>query len=161
VDGVRPYLIAYAVTAFVFSLPLGLAAMAAVVLPLPLIWVAMYYMGATGIWCSVRATSSWRSLLATLASGYGFGFGYLCLFWFAFGFLSCFCMPFVGLMRANDVLGVLFMVAFWLLYAAGFLTALCWALWKSAQLKLQNAARWVSNHEREGRRKQPRKWIRH
>ena len=32
--------------------------------------VAMFYMGAAGIWCSTKCTTSWRSLLATLGLGY-------------------------------------------------------------------------------------------
>jgi ABC-type transport system involved in multi-copper enzyme maturation permease subunit len=32
--------------------------------------MAMFYMGGAGIWCSVRCSSSWRALLATLALGY-------------------------------------------------------------------------------------------
>lgn len=32
--------------------------------------VAMFYMGAAGIWCSTRFSTSWRSLLATLGLGY-------------------------------------------------------------------------------------------
>ncbi len=32
--------------------------------------VALFYMGAAGIWCSARFSTSWRSLLATLGLGY-------------------------------------------------------------------------------------------
>jgi hypothetical protein len=32
--------------------------------------LAMFYMGAAGVWCSVRCNTSWRSLLATLGLGY-------------------------------------------------------------------------------------------
>jgi hypothetical protein len=36
--------------------------------------LAMLYMGAAGIWCSARSTSSWRSLVATVGLGYVGGF---------------------------------------------------------------------------------------
>src|SRR5262249_44012997 len=32
--------------------------------------LAMFYMGAAGIWCSVRCSTSWRALLATMGLGY-------------------------------------------------------------------------------------------
>jgi hypothetical protein len=68
IDSCRPYLLAYLLPA------LGLAAFAGL---LPLFWIVfcwawawllMYFMGTVGIDNSVRAPSTWRSLLATLAA---------------------------------------------------------------------------------------------
>jgi ABC-type transport system involved in multi-copper enzyme maturation permease subunit len=68
IDSCRPYLLAYLLPA------LGLAALAGF-LPLFWIlfcwawaWVLMYFMGTVGIDNSIRAPSTWRSLLATLAA---------------------------------------------------------------------------------------------
>jgi ABC-type Na+ efflux pump permease subunit len=68
------YLIAYAVPALVLSVfGKGLAFF------YTLIWLgvtvlAMYYVGAAGIWSSVRSKTSWRSLLTTVGWGYLGGF---------------------------------------------------------------------------------------
>jgi len=68
IDSCRPYLLAYLLPA------LGLAALAGL---LPLFWIVfwwvwvwllMYFMGTVGIDNSVRAPSTWRSLLATVAA---------------------------------------------------------------------------------------------
>jgi ABC-type transport system involved in multi-copper enzyme maturation permease subunit len=65
----RSYLLAYTLPAVVFAALAGFDALFWILF----CWLAtvclMYYMGAVGIRCSVRATSSWRSLLATLTSG--------------------------------------------------------------------------------------------
>jgi hypothetical protein len=73
------YLAAYAVPAILFSaLTLG-SALFWTVLCLAVTLLAMYFLGAVGVSRSVRATTSWRSLLATLGVGYVGGFVvYLC-----------------------------------------------------------------------------------
>jgi ABC-type Na+ efflux pump permease subunit len=68
----RPYLLAYAIPAVCLSILGGLWAFLSTWLWLAATWLAMYYIGAAGIWCSVRSKGSWRALLGTLA------FGYLC-----------------------------------------------------------------------------------
>jgi ABC-type transport system involved in multi-copper enzyme maturation permease subunit len=64
------YLLAYAAPAVVFSAMGGLMALFWTVLWLAVTVLAMYYVGAAGLWCSARARNSWRSLLGTLAAGY-------------------------------------------------------------------------------------------
>jgi hypothetical protein len=73
-----PYLLAYAVPAVLLSL-LGdvgadVGAVAWTLIWLGVTWLATYYMGAAGLWCSTRSRSSWRSLLGTLGFGYVAGF---------------------------------------------------------------------------------------
>src|SRR5439155_21955289 len=41
--------------------------------------VAMAFVGAAGLWCSVRSKSSWRSLLSTLGITYVGGFILFCV----------------------------------------------------------------------------------
>jgi ABC-type transport system involved in multi-copper enzyme maturation permease subunit len=69
-----PYLRAYAIPAVGLSILGGVAAFAWTVIALPVTWLAMYYVGAAGIWCSVYSKTSWRSLLGTLGFGYVGGF---------------------------------------------------------------------------------------
>ena len=68
-----PYLLAYATPALSLSVlagPLGFAYAAA--------WsaatvLAMHFIGAAGLWCSVRAGGSWRALAQTIVVGYAGG----------------------------------------------------------------------------------------
>lgn len=65
-----PYLRVYAVPAVLLSLLGGIPAFVWTVIALAVTLLAMYFVGAAGIWCSVRSKSSWRSLLGTLGFGY-------------------------------------------------------------------------------------------
>jgi ABC-type transport system involved in multi-copper enzyme maturation permease subunit len=69
-----PYLLAYAVPAGLLSLLGGPGAVAWTLIWLGVTWLATYYIGAAGLWCSTRSRSSWRSLLGTLGFGYVGGF---------------------------------------------------------------------------------------
>lgn len=64
------YLLAYAAPAVFFASLGGPQALFWVLLWLAVTVLAMYYVGAAGLWCSVRSRNSWRSLLGTLAAGY-------------------------------------------------------------------------------------------
>jgi ABC-type transport system involved in multi-copper enzyme maturation permease subunit len=67
-------LAAYAIPALFFSFLGGFQAFFWTVLWLAVTLLAMWYIGAAGICCSVRSRSSWRALLATLGFGYVGGF---------------------------------------------------------------------------------------
>lgn len=69
-----PYLVAYAVIALPFSGLGGFLSFIWTALWLGVTALAIYYIGAAGIWCSTRNSTSWRSLLATLGFGYVGGF---------------------------------------------------------------------------------------
>jgi ABC-type transport system involved in multi-copper enzyme maturation permease subunit len=64
------YLLAYAAPAAALSALGGTLALFWTLLWLAVTVLAMYYVGAAGLWCSVRSRNSWRSLLGTLAAGY-------------------------------------------------------------------------------------------
>jgi ABC-type transport system involved in multi-copper enzyme maturation permease subunit len=66
----RPYLAAYTIPAVALSLVGGPKAVVWTVGCWVLTWVMMYFMVASGIACSVRSASSWKSWLATLFGGY-------------------------------------------------------------------------------------------
>ena len=65
-----PYLRVYAVPAALLSIIGGVASLFWILITLAVALLAMYFIGAAGIWCSVRSKSSWRSLLGTLGFGY-------------------------------------------------------------------------------------------
>jgi len=67
------YLLAYAAPAVVLSTLGGLMALFWTVAWGLVTVLAMYFIGAAGILCSVRSASSWRSLLGTLGVGYAGG----------------------------------------------------------------------------------------
>jgi ABC-type transport system involved in multi-copper enzyme maturation permease subunit len=69
-----PYLLAYAVPAVTLSVLGGPWAICWTGVWLAVSLLAMAFVGAAGLWCSVRAKSSWRSLLGTVLIGYVGGF---------------------------------------------------------------------------------------
>lgn len=69
-----PYLLMYAIPMLFLSLLGGPGTVILFLVSLGVTWLAMFYTGATGLWCSARSTSSWRSLLGTLAYAYLGGF---------------------------------------------------------------------------------------
>jgi ABC-type transport system involved in multi-copper enzyme maturation permease subunit len=66
-----PYLAAYAIPAILCSALTFSIAVFYIVAGLAVTTLAMYYMGAMGLYFSVRSKTSWRSLFATLGLGYG------------------------------------------------------------------------------------------
>lgn len=62
-----PYLLAYAIPALVISAMAGVWCFFWTVLWLGVTLMALFYVGAAGLWCSARSKSSWWSLLGTLA----------------------------------------------------------------------------------------------
>jgi ABC-type Na+ efflux pump permease subunit len=72
------YLLAYAAPAVILSTLGGAVAFGLTMLWLGVTVLAMYFVGAAGVYCSVTSRTSWRSLLSTLAIGYlGGGLIYL------------------------------------------------------------------------------------
>jgi ABC-type transport system involved in multi-copper enzyme maturation permease subunit len=70
IGAAQPYLIAYAVPALLTALLAGPVAFFWTALALLGAWPSMYFVGAAGIYYSVRSASSWKSLLATIGVGY-------------------------------------------------------------------------------------------
>jgi ABC-type transport system involved in multi-copper enzyme maturation permease subunit len=69
-----PYLLSFAVPALALSVFGGWNPFFWTVVLLAVTWLSMAFVGAAGLYCSVRAKSSWRSLLGTVLIGYGGGF---------------------------------------------------------------------------------------
>lgn len=71
---VLPAYVGFAVPAFALALFCGPEVTLWTVFLLPVMAAFMYFLGTIGIYCSVCSESSWQSLLATLAIGYGHSF---------------------------------------------------------------------------------------
>jgi hypothetical protein len=63
VGATYPYLIAYAIPLAIVSLIAAPFATLVFVIGLAGTWMTMFYVGATGLWCSARSETSWRSLI--------------------------------------------------------------------------------------------------
>jgi len=64
------YLLAYAVPAVLLSALGGWGALLWTAIWLAVTVLAMYFLGAAGVWCSARSKTSWRSLIGTMTLGY-------------------------------------------------------------------------------------------
>jgi ABC-type transport system involved in multi-copper enzyme maturation permease subunit len=84
-----PYLIAYAVPALGFAVLGGPMVLCITLVGLVVCVPIMRFMGAAGLYFSVRLSSSWKSLLATLGTGY---FGSLLVGFITLPVLSCVVM---------------------------------------------------------------------
>jgi ABC-type transport system involved in multi-copper enzyme maturation permease subunit len=147
------YLLAYAAPAIVLSVFGGVLSLFWVLLWLAVTVLAMYYIGAAGLWCSVRAGNSWRALLGTLAAGY-------------VGGLAIYACTTPILLIASYILGSVLAVvdrqlgtrlngtanpfasfdprAFFVLTCLG----LALIFWLMSRLFLSQALRWVADRER-------------
>ena len=122
--------------------------LAAVLVVLLGCWTAMYFMVAAGIWCSVRSVSSWRSLLGTLAIGYGGGLALSFLLTSFSAVVTCTCL-FVFMFRSNPAANsALFEAVFPYLLVAGFAGFHAFALWNVAESMLESAIRHAVEHDR-------------
>jgi ABC-type transport system involved in multi-copper enzyme maturation permease subunit len=76
-----PYLLAYAIPFLAFSCLGGPLLLIRAVALLAVTLLAIYFVGAVGLWCSAHSKNSWRSLLATVAVSYACGFGLWLIAW--------------------------------------------------------------------------------
>jgi ABC-type transport system involved in multi-copper enzyme maturation permease subunit len=143
------YLLAYAVPAMALALAGGPGAVFWVVLLLAVNALAVYFMGATGMRCSVRAKTSWRSLLGTLGIGYVGG---------AIAFLITTpvvlivaLIIYIGLKFIEDYLGTAVGPG-WAQFLTAFVIASCIGLalmfWGLAWFFIADAQKWVADRER-------------
>jgi ABC-2 family transporter protein len=146
-----PYLRAYAVPAVLLSILGGIPALVWTVVALPVTWLAMYYVGATGLWCSVRSKSSWRSLLGTL--GFGYLGGFLLFLFTSPAIFMVSAVIFIFLMMVDAVLGTTAtrVMGFGQFYQTFFLSAclvLAGGFFGTARFFLSLAEKRVSDLER-------------
>jgi ABC-type transport system involved in multi-copper enzyme maturation permease subunit len=147
------YLLAFAAPAVSLAALAGPLALFWTVLCLTVAVLAMYFIGATGLWCSTRARNSWRALLSTLGVGYVGGI-----------LLYLLTTPVVGILSLLVILLLYFIDLgvgtrmAWLclnnlgLYMRVFFLSSCIALalafWGLARVFLTRAQRWVADRER-------------
>jgi ABC-type transport system involved in multi-copper enzyme maturation permease subunit len=147
------YLLAYAAPAVVLSVFGGVLSLFWVLLWLAVTVLAMYYIGAAGLWCSTRSKNSWRALLGTLAAGYLGGlalYGITTPFLFIIAFAVSSLLTLVDL-QLDTQLGGAAMTLFSVKQRVFFiLTCLGLALifWLMSRLFLRQALRWVADRER-------------
>jgi ABC-type transport system involved in multi-copper enzyme maturation permease subunit len=145
------YLAAYAVPALALSLVGGLGSFFWVVIWLAVTWLAMYFVSAAGIWCSVRNQSSWRSLLWTLGMAYAGGFAIYCVTSPVVFILTFFIYVFLMLLDQLYGTATTAMVGF-ADFATAFFIASCIGLaamfWLLALYFLSDARKWIADRER-------------
>jgi ABC-type transport system involved in multi-copper enzyme maturation permease subunit len=147
------YLLAYAAPAVVLSVFGGLLALFWVLVWLAVTVLAMYFIGATALWCSVRSKNSWRALLSTLC------FGYL-------GGAVIYLMTSPAIILIAVLIFIVLQIVDWVLqtqtftavgvgmfrYLTHFFVASCIGLalifWLMARLFLTWAQRWIADRER-------------
>jgi ABC-type transport system involved in multi-copper enzyme maturation permease subunit len=146
------YLAAYAIPALLLSLFGGPISVFWTGLTLGVTLLAMYYLGAVGMWSSVRSRTSWRSLLITVAVAYlaailfyGVLFPAVLIIWGIVFFMVWLTANYLGVNAAGWVGAfatgyVTFMIATWIGMVIAFFVA--------ARLFLRGAQKWVADRER-------------
>jgi ABC-type transport system involved in multi-copper enzyme maturation permease subunit len=146
------YLAAYAVPALLLSLLGGPVSVFWALLPLAVTLLAMYYLGAVGLWSSARYKTSWRSLLMTVLVAYLAGIAFylilspaVFILWGIIFFVLWLVATYLGLgtggLMGTFVSGyVTFHIALWVGMAV-----MCFI---AARMFLRGAQKWVADRER-------------
>jgi ABC-type transport system involved in multi-copper enzyme maturation permease subunit len=147
------YLLAYAVAALPLAALGGVVSLFLVLLLWVAAWLAMYFMGAAGIWSSVRSKSSWRSLLGTLGISYVGGTIIFVLFTPIIGIVALFVMIILIVVDQTFQTGLgPNIAAGFMVFGASFYIAACLVLafvfWGLAWYFIADAQKWVADRER-------------
>jgi ABC-type transport system involved in multi-copper enzyme maturation permease subunit len=147
------YLLAYAAPAVTLSVLGGPLALFWTLLWLAVTVLAMYFVGAAGLWCSVRAKNSWRALLGTLGLAYLGGTGIYLItspLMIILALLLVLGLYFVDLLTGTHMadLAVRNFQSFLQLFWAASSVGLALIFWLMARLFLNRAQRWVADRER-------------
>ena len=147
------YLAAYAVPALLLSMLGGPAATIWTVLYVGETLLAMYYLGAVGMWCSVPQ-STWRSLLATLVWAYVVAIAiFVCLSPFVL-IVSGILYAMLSLMASHLGINAGSVVGNFATFFSALLLATCIGLvvlfWVAARLFLPGAQQWIADRDAPG-----------
>jgi len=146
------YLAAYAAPALLLSLVAGPIAVFWTVLYLGLTVLAMYYLGAVGLWSSVRARGSWRSLLTTILVAYVAAillYAVMSPVLFLIGLVIFFVVMLVAQYLGIGTGGMAGTFGtFWLTFLIATSIGLVLLFWIAAKLFLRGAQKWVADRER-------------
>jgi hypothetical protein len=146
------YLAAYAIPALFFAVFAGAYAVFWVVLGLGETLLAMYYLGAVGMWASVRARTSWRSLLITVLVAYLAAIGvFICLTPFVL-IISGIVYAVISILASMKGFNAGALLGSFATFSFAFLIATSLGLvvlfWVTARLFLNWAQQWVADRER-------------
>lgn len=142
-QAVNMYFAVHASSLLFVALTRSLEELAMIFVMLVFTWVLAYFMAAHGLVWSVSSTSSWRSLLGTLVTGYLFALGihFLSLLGFSLG---CCIFGTIAAQRAEPLPEWVLIGALILIFSA----VEGGTFYYVAQLRLTKAVRWVANHDR-------------
>jgi ABC-type transport system involved in multi-copper enzyme maturation permease subunit len=149
----RWFLLAYAVPALLLSVAGGLGALAWTVVWLAVTAVAIYFIGAVGVWCSVRFRSSWVSLMITMLLGY---LGGLLLYLLVTPAILILALLFILLLFIIDsvlqtgwgLVAASSWPAWWPVWKVASCICLAAAFFLAARTLLGWAQRWIADRER-------------
>jgi ABC-type transport system involved in multi-copper enzyme maturation permease subunit len=149
----HPYLIAYAIPTILFSMLGGPMALTWTLIWLATTWLAMYYVGAAGIWCSTKSKSSWRSLVGTLGLCYVGGFfvyGPIIIIMFFIAIFVVMFLTIIDQVMNSQVAagGAAFFAYYWNAYYFGMCLALAAAFFGLAKFFLIDAEKRIGALER-------------
>lgn len=147
------YLLAYAAPAVTLAAVAGPGAVLNTVLWLGVTLVATYFIGAAGLWCSVRSRNSWRSLLQTIVVGY---LGVLLVYVLTSPVIGLLALLLALLLSLIDLAVGTSLAAIWrgvwgtlvAMYATASAVGLVVIFWGMAQLFLRQAQRWIADRDR-------------
>jgi ABC-type transport system involved in multi-copper enzyme maturation permease subunit len=146
------YLLAYAAPAVSLAAFAGPLALAYTLSWLAATLLAMYFMGAVGLWCSARASTSWRGLMQMEFIGYLGGlavYGVCVLPSAIVALLLILIVFFVDLALGTNLAGLSFSSHFHRMFAFGSAVSLVVAFWLLAHhFFLYRAQRWIADRER-------------
>lgn len=147
------YLLAYAAPAIALSAMGGLKSLLWTIVWLAVTLLAMYYVGAAGIWCSVRCKNSWRSLLGTLGLGYVGGLAIYAVCSPVIGILALlllFLAMLVDMLLETQIAGVALvgMANYWSFFFFATCVGLALIFLLAARIFLNWAQRYIADRER-------------
>lgn len=128
----------YAVPSLLIGLLYGGNHLFAVLCVIAFYWAGMYFMIAVGVWCSAKSQNSWRSLLATLATGYAYGIGISIAVTIAATILTCF-LAFLASSRNNVGEPAFVRDAFPFIVASLYVGLEAGILWRAGQAMIDSA----------------------
>jgi ABC-type Na+ efflux pump permease subunit len=148
------YLLAYAAPALSLSILGGMLAFLWTLLWLAVTLLAMYFIGAAGLWASARSgTSSWRSLLSTMGFGY---LGGVLIFVVTSPVIAILAVIIMAMLFvADSILGtqmaavaVRGLNTYWTLFFVATCIGLAIIFFIAASLFVRNAQTWIATRDR-------------
>jgi ABC-type transport system involved in multi-copper enzyme maturation permease subunit len=145
------YLLAYAAPALSLSAFGGPLALFYTVMWFGVTVLAMYFIGAAGLWCSVKARDSWRSLLHTMGLGYLGGLVLYLVLTPAFAILAGLLLLMIVLMDfvlKTNLASLCWNKHFYRVFFISSCLGLVVAFWLLAALFVSRTVRWIADRDR-------------